>query len=337
MKNLPMIDVKAQHGVAPRFGFTLVELLVVIAIIGVLVALLLPAVQAARESARRAQCINNLKQIALALHNHHDAKKSFPGGAVVTANNHYLANKMPWSVAILPYIEGSNLSQLWDDSVTAVSPGLNSGNDTVRKTSVPTYVCPSSRITSDLLLQPLHDGGVGITYAPGAYVGVSGKSLGYRGECADGCGNWDWGVPDYQELITKGHLNWRGILSVTHGPLRRVNLKQVSDGSSKTLIVGERHLPSEPRYAALWAAPLGAYVLGSMMPSPWMLQVTETADCEREYPSFHCTRGFGSYHAGGVLNFAYGDGSVRGLNSEINMTVLMSLASIAEGETVAEP
>jgi prepilin-type N-terminal cleavage/methylation domain-containing protein/prepilin-type processing-associated H-X9-DG protein len=318
-------------------GFTLVELLVVIAIIGILIALLLPAVQAAREAARRAQCSNNLKQIALALHNYHSARKAFPGGAVITSASFYGDNKKPWAVSILPYIEGSTLSQLWDDSVSAIAPGVNNGNDIVRKTSVPTYVCPSSQITPDLRLKPFHDGGAAITYAPGAYVGVSGKTLGTRSDCPDGCGNWDWGVADYTPFVEQGHLNWRGILHITHGPLRPVKLSQISDGSSKTLMVGERHLPSEPRYAALWACPLGAYVLGSIMPNPWILQVTDTADCEREYPVFHCTRGFGSRHPGGFLNFAYGDGSVRSINPVINMTVLMGLASIADGETDAAP
>lgn len=320
-----------------RNGFTLVELLVVIAIIGILIALLLPAVQAAREAARRTQCSNNLKQIALALQNHHTTRKSFPSGAIVTSGNQYLDNKKPWPVAILPYIEEGTLSQLWDDSVRAVAPGLNNGNDIVRKTHVATYVCPSSRITSDLRLAPLHDGGVGVTYAPGSYVGVSGKSLGNSVDCPDGCGNWDWSQSNYQPLVDKGHLNWRGILHLTHGQLRPIKIAQITDGTSKTLLIGERHLPSEPRYAALWACPLGAYVLGAMMPSPWMLQATETASCEAEYPAFHCTRGFGSYHPGGFMNFAYGDGSVRGISTVIDMKVLMGLASIAEGETVVAP
>jgi prepilin-type N-terminal cleavage/methylation domain-containing protein/prepilin-type processing-associated H-X9-DG protein len=320
-----------------RLGFTLVELLVVIAIIGVLIALLLPAVQAAREAARRSQCSNNLKQIALALQNYHSVRKAFPAGAITTSGSHYTNNRKPWSVAILPYIEGGALAQLWDDSVNAVAPGNNNGNDMVRKTSVATYICPSSQVTPGLLLRPFHDSNVGVTYAAGSYVGVAGKSLGVIVDCADGCGNWDWSVADYQPLVTKGHLNWRGILHFTSGPLRPVKIAQISDGTSKTLMIGERHLPSEPRYAALWACPLGAYVLGSMMPSPWMLQVTETASCEQEYPAFHCTRGFGSYHPGGYMNFAYGDGSVRGINTVIDMKVLMGLASIAEGEAVTAP
>jgi prepilin-type N-terminal cleavage/methylation domain-containing protein/prepilin-type processing-associated H-X9-DG protein len=326
-----------EYVIKRQSGFTLIELLVVIAIIGILIALLLPAVNAAREAARRTQCSNNMKQIALALHNYHSSRKSFPAGAVAITSNHYQNNKKSWPVSILPFMEEGPLSELWDDSVTAVSPGANNGNDTVRKTSISSHVCPSSQITPGLLLRPFHDGNVNITYAPSTYVGVSGKSFGNSHECPNGCGTWDWNVTEYQSLVSQGLLNWRGILHFTHGSLRPVKINQITDGTSKTLLIGERHLPSEPRYAALWACPLGAYVLGSMMPNPWMLQTTDVAACEAEYPQFHCTRGFGSYHSGGFLNFAYGDGSVRGISPVTDMTVLMGLASIAEGEAALIP
>ena len=112
-----------------RAGFTLVELLVVIAIIGVLVALLLPAVQAAREAARRTQCGNNLKQLALSYHNYHDTFLQFPAGAIGSdaqstgannrngagaANNGFYDGMWGWPVAILPYIEGGNLAEQFD-------------------------------------------------------------------------------------------------------------------------------------------------------------------------------------------------------------------------------
>src|SRR5215204_3915736 len=101
-----------------RFGFTLVELLVVIAIIGVLVALLLPAVQAARESARRMQCSSSMRQVALGLHNHHDVHQVFPVGQFniignnATSPTHY--NRACWWHALLPYVEQKNLYDAYE-------------------------------------------------------------------------------------------------------------------------------------------------------------------------------------------------------------------------------
>src|SRR5688500_12419399 len=95
----------------PRKGFTLVELLVVIAIIGILIALLLPAVQAAREAARRYQCTNNLKQIGLAMHNYHDINGKFPPSRI--ARGDYIT----WAVLILPYMEQQAMYELWNGQV----------------------------------------------------------------------------------------------------------------------------------------------------------------------------------------------------------------------------
>jgi prepilin-type N-terminal cleavage/methylation domain-containing protein len=116
-----------------RSGFTLVELLVVIAIIGILVALLLPAVQAAREAARRTQCLNNMKQIGLALHNYHDTHKVFPFGQGGTGNRYSALSLM------LPFMEQTTLHDLIDFKQTATAPA----NDAARLTEVPMFRCPS--------------------------------------------------------------------------------------------------------------------------------------------------------------------------------------------------
>ncbi len=126
----------------PR-GFTLIELLVVIAIIAILIALLLPAVQQAREAARRIQCKNNLKQIGIALHNYLDSNKAFPPSGAIRAGTIFTGNNGSWSVhaRLLPYLEGNNayklvnLSIAWDDS-------LNLGTQ-VSLLKVPSYFCPS--------------------------------------------------------------------------------------------------------------------------------------------------------------------------------------------------
>jgi prepilin-type N-terminal cleavage/methylation domain-containing protein len=120
-----------------RSGFTLVELLVVIAIIGILVALLLPAVQSARESARRTQCVNNLKQLALGIHNFEGARRHVPHGSGVCCT----PTGPNWCVSIFPYIEQQNT---FDALSLDVSQGLkNAVNATIVQKIIPTFICPS--------------------------------------------------------------------------------------------------------------------------------------------------------------------------------------------------
>src|SRR5437870_5361179 len=123
-----------------RSGFTLIELLVVIAIIAILIALLVPAVQKVREAAAMTQCRNNLKQLAIAVHNHHDVRKAFPMG------NYYRRNARgqldyyeTWTVTILPYIEQDPLYKLWDKDTpnAAFTPNMNA----LRSALVPVYNC----------------------------------------------------------------------------------------------------------------------------------------------------------------------------------------------------
>jgi prepilin-type N-terminal cleavage/methylation domain-containing protein/prepilin-type processing-associated H-X9-DG protein len=136
-------------------GFTLVELLVVIAIIGILVALLLPAIQSAREAARRAQCTTNMKNVALAIHNYHDARKELPAAAWLRplsdpgANNDNILidNRLfwNWAIRILPYLEEQSLSNLFtiNDTTPITKDIPANGNQQARATEIPVMLCPS--------------------------------------------------------------------------------------------------------------------------------------------------------------------------------------------------
>jgi prepilin-type N-terminal cleavage/methylation domain-containing protein/prepilin-type processing-associated H-X9-DG protein len=135
---------------ARRRGFTLIELLVVIAIIAVLIALLLPAVQAAREAARRAQCVNNMKQIGLALHNYHDSNGTFPLGGVNSPDGGSTqwgagnASLLSWRALVLPYMEQSTISNAVNFTVGSSSNAADAGAGyTVWMTSVSSFLCPS--------------------------------------------------------------------------------------------------------------------------------------------------------------------------------------------------
>jgi prepilin-type N-terminal cleavage/methylation domain-containing protein len=216
-------------------GFTLVELLVVIAIIGVLVAILLPAVQAAREAARRMQCQNNLKQLALALHNYHDAHKVFPPAVQfpnndwpIGASDRYRAN---WAILILPFIEEQATFNKFDLKV----PISNNNNRSARGTALSVFVCPT-------------DIGHDVPFA-GTIAGLNDGDNWARGNYAANAGGVGMGGGTYPNMVAHcglggvgpsqapGWLNpvCRGVM----GACISVPLKKISDGASKTLLVGE--------------------------------------------------------------------------------------------------
>ena len=221
-------------------GFTLVELLVVIAIIGVLVALLLPAIQAAREAARRSSCGNNLKQLGLALQNYHDARKTFPYATVTTANSSNnrvdYSNRGPtWVVAILPFIEGGNVITLYNKNAFWMDAAANMS---FRGATLPFMICPSDAFAPT----PFNGAGIGQTASPMVLGGVSPWGRGCYGANVS-----PYFASQYLQVAAGvstflGMINGKGVMA----PNISLSMKQITDGTSKTVAVVELRADPDP-------------------------------------------------------------------------------------------
>ena len=293
-------------------GFTLVELLVVIAIIGILIGLLLPAVQTAREAARRMQCANNLKQMGLAMHNYATANNShFPPGSPGVWK-HGLFTYM------LPYLE---LQTLYDQ-LDLKCETYNTSNEPHRFDAVSCYVCPSWPYPSVYRDGVFYDGAL-TTYqgVAGAYPTVT-----------------PYEYSDAGFVPKNGIFGWAFVRSMA----------QVKDGLSNTLAMGEfveidSEPPSNPS-SAWWAEPPGAV-------RPWVFGGTTIAGLYACKALVHAVnarvnRGtdnvpynhlpMGSYHPGGA-NFLVGDGSVAFLSESMSLDTYFKLATVAGGEVASLP
>lgn len=316
---------RRERGGNSSYGFTLVELLVVIAIIGILVALLLPAIQAARESARRGQCQNNIKQLVLALHLRHDAHGIFPMGTVWTNRNAYYDNpRSGWSHVIYPYLEeGATYDQLpkaagaqnwmpwWDPvSLSANSP---------TKVVIPTWLCPSD------------DGALTNTQAWGTF------SLG-----------------NYHAFF--GGLNLAGAVAgkrLELGPMGidfGAQLKDITDGTSKTLLLGEylrsRGGPVDQRGMIWGDQPAYGSVYTQLSPNSGSPDLIYQGWCDNQ-PNVNlpCIQGdtgpnntaaSRSRHPGGVY-VAMADSSVRFVSDDVDLiNVWRPLVTIAGQEVIPD-
>jgi prepilin-type N-terminal cleavage/methylation domain-containing protein len=297
-------------------GFTLIELLVVIAIIGVLVSLLLPAVQKVRDAANKTSCQNNLKQIALALHNYHFDHRKFPPGAVPTLT--------PWTVCILPYLEQDNLYQKYD----LKSPNNGGANEFARKQLVKTYVCPSDVTGPFTPIKPDSGYDPRVEYMPGSYRGVSGQSIPKDNKWFD------------SQIAgeSNGPKNLRGVLHVVNvNDLEPERFSTITDGTSNTLMVGEYATRSHANRRTFWAYSWNQYTMSAGS--------NETRTILNDYDTCiqaggaggdqPCKRAWGSFHTG-IINFAHCDASVRSVSTNVDLYVLQSMSTIAGGEIFGE-
>ena len=309
---------------------TLVELLVVIAIIGILIALLLPAVQAARGAARRMQCMNNLKQIGVALHNYHSTHASFPPGnfaqtaGVCPGSSTTSEDGANWMILILPYLEQKALHDGYDMTVHNES----AENRQLREMPVNAYVCPSDLGTDELIvpaLGPAAAWSLDVAYMPGSYRGVSGRS--------DGRAFLDWSMDTSYPRRWRGPLHIVGVLG-----LRSERVADIRDGSSNTLMVGESTTRTSPQYRTLWAYSYAFYSLSATTPQARVLY-GDYDRCREEGGDGHslpCRRGWGSYHGGG-MNFLLCDGATRFLSQGIDVDLFAELGTISGGEPAQVP
>ncbi len=333
-------------------GFTLVELLVVIAIIGILIALLLPAVQAARESARRTQCSNNLKQIGLAVHNYHAAKDALP----VT----YVRQDWPtWAVHILPYMEQDQIAELWEVQLRYFDqPNLTNQDRNPTNKNLASYYCPTRRPPNFFSVDnggsdkdTASQNAASLTHRPGGlsdYAVCHGTTVG----TLEGNGAFGIGMEPIEAIQPNGTL-WTNTTQMFMSPpgTRITKFKHpthfgtILDGTSNTLMIGEKHINPEWRwgknsdrsifngqFARVFRRIAGKASQLTVAPSPLVSNTEDSwLGTTPVQPSF---QRFGSWHRG-VCQFVLVDGSVRPIQNNISDATLGRLAERSDGQAVS--
>jgi prepilin-type N-terminal cleavage/methylation domain-containing protein/prepilin-type processing-associated H-X9-DG protein len=322
-----------------RSGFTLVELLVVIAIIGVLVALLLPAVQAAREAARRSQCTNNLKQIGLALQNYHDANKRFPGNRIgcwpsgswpgcpspAPSTPPYGRNGGSAFVPLLPFLEEANLYDLYDPNISlhnsSHSLSWTHPNHRTLITSRPSVmVCPSDTAEPLCML-----------YSPTDIGAATGSYAFCMGNAGPGANN----NPDstaQASVVTSSQIIFGNTGMFSTYVTRRI--KECTDGLSKTIFVGEVVDGHIAEATNRWSAATRFFDCSRTTYNP--LNTFPGQPVAPIVSGLAANAAFASRHAG-MCQFVFGDGHVAALNENIDAPrVYQALSTRAGDETISD-
>ena len=298
---------KSSFGQRLRRAFTLVELLVVIAIIAMLVTLLLPAVQSAREAARRSSCQNNLRQMGLAVLNYMDTHgEVLPMGRDDT--HHY---SVSWAFRILPFMEDSAVY----DAFVEGAKVEDIKNAIAMRTAIPTYICPSRRGTDDLVDFDNDDSATQTpkSAAPGDYAASVGPFAQYGN-------NGEKNPAESGVIYTRS----------------AVKLRQVTDGTSKTFLVGERHVIPKGTTGARGLTTTTVAI-------PLFFRVTILGrSFGATAPGFPTSRfdpnidKFGSEHTGNMAQFVFLDVHVQPIDYSIAASVLHALGVIADGQVVQD-
>lgn len=292
-----------------RRGFTLVELLVVIAIIGILIALLLPAVQAAREAARRMQCASNFKQVGIASHSYHNAIGSFPTGVFMTARGtcsevrpNYYYYGWGWGAFILPYLDQVPLYERFDFKLADYNTGVSF---IASAEFVNTYLCPSDPVGPALVSSTGRGSNGPLPEEDNANTNMAGVADSRDWRCDS---QWP-------------RLDGNGILY----SFSDVKVGEVTDGTSSTFLIGEipndADNPHRGQFYVSWN------IWGTHNPINLALRLPDSN------PWSSATYSFGSNHPGGC-HFVFADGSTQFISEEISNHIYQALATRAGGEVI---